>query len=336
MEAIAKPVLFSGVQPSGNLMIGNYIGALGNWVTLQDGYDCFYAIVDLHAITVRQDPADLRRRCLEFLCLYIACGIDPERSTVFIQSHVSNHTVLSWILNCYTSMGELSRMTQFKDKSAKHKANISAGLFDYPVLMAADILLYDTDLVPVGDDQRQHLELTRNIAKRFNGIYGNVFNIPEPYIAESGARIMSLQNPSVKMSKSDSNPYNYIALLDSPGIIREKIKRATTDSGKEIRQDPAKAGISNLLDIYSAITGEPISSIEKDYAGKGYRILKNDITDRIIEFLKPIQNRYQQLAEEHAYLDGILAQGAQNAYVKSKSVLKKVQDAIGMIPKRHR
>jgi len=253
-----RPVLLSGIQPSGNLMIGNYIGALKNWVELQDQYDCLFVLVDLHAITVKQDPADLRRRSFEFLCLYLACGIEPEKNTIFVQSHVPGHSELSWILNCFTYVGELNRMTQFKEKSTRHNTNVNVGLFDYPVLMAADILLYGTDLVPVGHDQKQHLELARNIAERFNNIYGEIFTVPEPYIPKVGARIMSLQDPTSKMSKSDDNPNNYVALLDSPDIVRNKIKRAVTDSGSEIKYDESKPGICNLLSIYSAITERAI------------------------------------------------------------------------------
>jgi len=334
METTAKPVLFSGIQPSGNLMIGNHIGAIKNWAELQDEYSCFFAIVDMHAMTIRQDPEKLRERCLAFLCLYIACGIDPEKCTIFIQSHVPNHAMLSWILNCYTYMGELGRMTQFKDKSAKHHTNINAGLFGYPVLMAADILLYRSDLVPVGEDQKQHLELTRNIAKRFNSLYGDIFKVPAPYIPEQGARIMGLQDPNGKMSKSDENPYGYIALLDSPDTIHDKIRRATTDSDREIRYAPEKPGISNLLTISSAITGESIPKIEQDYRGKGYGVFKADVSERVIEFLKPIQSRYQELTKADSYLDSILSRGAHSARETSEFVMQKVKGAVGLMPER--
>lgn len=333
MNTMIKPTLLSGIQPSGNLMIGNYIGAIRNWVELQDEYDCLFVLVDLHTITVRQDPAYFKKRCLEFLRLYLACGIDPDKSTIFVQSHVRAHSELSCILNCYTYMGELNRMTQYKEKSSQHSTNINAGLFDYPVLMAADILLYRTDLVPVGDDQKQHLELTRTIAKRFNKIYGDIFTVPEPFISKVGARIMSLQDPGSKMSKSDEDANSYIALLDSPEGVRRKLKRAVTDSGKEIRYDKTKPGICNLLTIYSTISGKSINALEQDYEGKGYGVFKNDLAEIIIEFLKPIQRRYRELYEEHSYLTKILAQGARTARIKSEATLRKVHDVLGFILK---
>jgi len=332
MIEVAKPTLFSGIQPSGSLMIGNYIGAIGNWVKLQNEYDCLFVIVDLHAITVRHDPEYRRRRCFEFLCLYLACGIDPAKSTVFIQSHVPGHSMLCWILNCYTYMGELNRMTQFKEKSLRHSTNINAGLFDYPVLMAADILLYGTDLVPVGDDQKQHVEISRDIAGRFNRLHGDIFTIPEPYIPEVGARIMGLQDPSSKMSKSDVNTNNTIALLDSPESIHGKLKRAVTDSGREIRCDVRKPGVSNLLTIFSAVTGRTPRAIEEDYEGKGYGVFKRDVAEAVIEFLKPIQRRYWELTEDHAYLNRILFEGAQAARRRSEGMLTEVHDALGLIP----
>lgn len=330
-----KPILLSGIQPSGNLMIGNYIGALSNWAKLQDQYDCLFVLVDLHAITLKQNPKDLQQRCYDFLSLYLACGIDPEKSTIFVQSHVAGHSELSWILNCFTYMGELNRMTQFKEKSKRHSSNVNVGLFDYPVLMAADILLYDTDLVPVGDDQRQHLELTREVAERFNNLYGDVFTIPQIYIPEVGARIMSLLDPKTKMSKSDDNPKNYIALLDSADIIRNKLKQAVTDSGKEIKFDKNKPGICNLLTIYSAITGKPLNVIEQDYVGKGYGHLKNDLAEIIIEFLEPIKKRYGACAENQQYIEKILMEGAKAARVRSEQTMKKVQDVLGFIPQRN-
>ena len=258
------PTLFSGIQPSGRLTIANFVGAIRNWVQLQDDYDCLFSLVDLHAITVRQDPEQLRERCRQFLCLYIACGLDPERNVMFMQSHVPAHSQLAWVLNCYTYTGELNRMTQFKDKSGKHADNVNAGLYDYPVLMAADILLYGTQLVPVGNDQKQHLELTRNIAQRFNSIYGEVFTVPEPHIPKVGARVMNLQDPTVKMSKSDTVPANYIALLDDPEQVRKKLKRAVTDSGSEVRYSEDKPGVSNLMSIFSAVTGKDLNAIERE------------------------------------------------------------------------
>jgi len=334
-ENCMKPILLSGIQPSGNLMIGNHIGALRNWVRLQDEYDCLFVLVDLHAITVKQDPSDLQRRCYEFLCLYLACGIDPAKNTIFVQSHVPGHSELSWILNCFTYMGELNRMTQFKEKSNRHSSNVNAGLFDYPVLMAADILLYNTNLVPVGDDQKQHLELARNVAERFNNLYGEIFTVPEPYIPEVGARIMSLQDPTSKMSKSDDNPNNYIALLDSPDVIRKKLKRAVTDSGKEIKYDEAKPGVCNLLSIYSAITGKSIDVVEQDYGGKGYGHLKNDIAEIVVEFLNPIQERYRELAKDRQYVEKILSEGATIARARSEMMLRNIHDLLGFIPRRN-
>ncbi len=330
-----RPVLLSGIQPSGNLMIGNYIGAIRNWVKLQDEYDCLFTLVNLHAITVKQDSADLLRRCYEFICLYLACGIDPEKNTIFVQSHVPGHSELSWILNCFTYMGELSRMTQFKEKSKRYNTNVNAGLFNYPILMAADILLYGTNLVPVGDDQKQHLELTRNLAERFNKIYGYVFTVPEPYIPEVGARIMSLQDPTSKMSKSDENANNYIALLDSPDVIHKKLKRAVTDSGEEIHYDETKPGICNLLTIYSAITGKSLHAIEQSYNGKGYGHLKKDLAEIVTEFLKPVQKKYRELSEDRSYITNIILKGEQSARARSNVVLKKVHNALGFIPKRN-
>lgn len=330
-----RPILLSGIQPSGNLMIGNYIGALRNWVKLQEEYDCLFVLVDLHAITIKQNPTDLLRRCYEFLCLYLACGIDPDKNTIFVQSHVPGHSQLAWILNCFTHMGELNRMTQFKEKASRHSANVNAGLFDYPVLMAADILLYGTDLVPVGDDQKQHLELVRNVAERFNNIHGEIFTVPEPYIPEVGSRIMSLQDPTSKMSKSDDNSNNYIALLDSPDAIREKLKRAVTDSGREIKYDEAKPGLCNLLSIYSSITGKPTDVIEQDYDGKGYGHLKKDLAEIVVEFLDPIQERYGEFIKDRQYIEKILSEGAAIAHARSEMMIRRVHDVLGFIPQRN-
>lgn len=327
-----KKKLLSGIQPSGNLMIGNYIGALKNWVALQDEYECYYVLVDMHAITVRQDPKDLRKRTYDFIAQYIAAGLDPDKSVLFIQSHVSAHAELAWVLNNYTYMGELSRMTQFKDKSQKHSKNINAGLFAYPVLMAADILLYQADLVPVGHDQKQHLELTRDIAQRFNEIYSDTFTIPEPYIPKVGARIMSLQEPESKMSKSDENPNNYIALLDSPDVIRLKIKKAVTDSEKTIEYNEKRPGISNLVTIYSVLTGKSYKEIEKSYDGLGYAEFKKDLGDIVVDYLKPFQEKYAQIREDKEYLDRILKEGAQKAFYTSRKTLSKVYKKIGFIP----
>ncbi len=336
MNTMSKPTLLSGIQPSGDLMIGNYIGAISNWVELQNRYDCLFVIVDLHAITVMQDPAIIRRRSMDFLCLYLACGIDPSKSTIFVQSHVPGHSELTWILDCYTTMGELGRMTQFKEKSRRHRSNINVGLFNYPVLMASDILLYRTDLVPVGDDQKQHIEICRDIATRFNHRHGDVLTLPEPYIPERGARIMSLADPGSKMSKSDENQNSFIGLLDPPDTIRKKLKQAVTDSGSGIRYDPAKPGIANLLTIYSELGGGSISSIEQDFKGKGYGVFKNDLAEAIIEFLRPIQERHRALSEEEAYLTSILGRGAEAARLRSEVVLRKVHDVLGFVPNPER
>ncbi len=329
-----KPVLLSGIQPSGNLMIGNYLGALKNWVSLQDKYDCLFVLVDLHAITVRQDTTKFRSRCYDFIAQYIASGIDPEKSTIFIQSHVPAHTELAWVLNCYTYMGELSRMTQYKDKIKKHKSNINVGLFAYPVLMAADILLYQTNLVPVGEDQKQHLELCRDIAQRFNRLYGEVFQIPEPYIPPVGARIMSLQEPTKKMSKSDENSKNYIALLDPPFLAKSKIKKAVTDMGSEIKYDPEeKPGISNLISIHSALTGTPIEKIEEKYKGKGYKDFKEDLADIVSGFLTDFQEKYKKIRENKKGLKEVLKKGSEDANRRANKTLRKVYKKLGFIPK---
>ena len=332
-EQVRKQVIFSGIQPSGVLTLGNYIGALRRFAELQDQYDCIYCIVDEHAITVRQNPADLRRRCLELAALYLASGIDPEKSLIYCQSHVSAHAELAWILNCYTYMGELSRMTQFKDKSAKHADNINAGLFTYPVLMAADILLYQTSFVPVGADQKQHLELTRDIAQRFNGVYGDVFTVPEPLITKAGARIMSLQDPERKMSKSDPED-TFVSLLDTPDTVRRKIKRAVTDSETEIRFDPEnKPGVSNLLSIISALSGESVESICAELNGQGYGALKNRAADCAIAALEPLQAEYKRLVADKDYLMKVLSDNAQKASYLAAKTLRKVQKKVGFAPR---
>jgi len=328
-----KPVLFSGIQPTGNLMIGNYIGAIKNWVNRQEDYDCIFALVDLHAITIRLTPIEFRQRCYDFVALYIACGLDPQKSLILAQSHVPEHAELAWILNCYTSMGELNRMTQFKDKSKKNTDNINAGLFDYPVLMAADILLYQTNLVPVGDDQKQHMELTRDIAIRFNNIYPGTFAVPEPYIPPkvSGGRIMGLQDPTAKMSKTDPNEQNYIALLDAPDVIVKKMKRAVTDSGSDIRMAEDKPGVSNLLTLLSSITENSISTLEAHYQGCGYGQFKQDVADAVIEFLTPIQSRYREIRADEQKLQQQLREAALVARERAKPTLSRVHDAIGFI-----
>ncbi|MBR4743178.1 MAG: tryptophan--tRNA ligase, partial [Oscillospiraceae bacterium] len=299
-----KPIIFSGIQPSGELTLGSYIGAIKNWVELAEDYDCFYCIVDMHAITVRQVPADLRRRTLEQLAQYIACGLDPQKNTIFIQSHVPAHAELAWILNCYTMFGELGRMTQFKDKSAKNAENINAGLFDYPVLMAADILLYQTDLVPVGEDQRQHVELTRDIAERFNGVYGDVFKIPQTFNPKVGARIMSLTSPENKMSKSDKDPGGCIYIMQKPEDIMRSFKRAVTDSETCVRYDPAeKKGISNLMQIYAVATGRTFEQIESEFMGKGYGDFKTAVGEAVVEMLRPVREEATRLIADKAYLE---------------------------------
>ena len=324
-----KPVIFSGIQPSGTLTLGNYIGALRNFAILQEDYECFYCVVDMHAITVRQDPAALRRRCMELVALYIACGLDPVKNTIYCQSHVSAHAELAWILNCYTYMGELSRMTQYKDKSSKHAENINAGLFTYPALMAADILLFQTNLVPIGADQKQHLELCRDIAQRFNGVYGDVFTIPEGYIPKIGSKIMSLQEPTRKMSKSDAEE-THIALTDTPEIIRRKIKRAVTDSDGEIRFDQeSKPGVSNLLTIMSTLGAGDIEGIVSSLEGKGYGALKEATADIIIETLSPIQEEFNRLLKDKEYLQGVINENGLRASAAATKTLRKAQKKVG-------
>ena len=331
---MSKPIVFSGAQPSGELTIGNYMGAMRQWVQMQDDYHCIYCIVDLHAITVRQDPAALRKATLDTLALYLACGIDPQKSTIFVQSHVPEHTQLSWVLNCYAYFGELSRMTQFKDKSPRYAENINAGLFDYPVLMAADILLYQTNQVPVGEDQKQHLELSRDIAQRFNAIYGEVFKVPEPFIPKSGARVMSLLEPTKKMSKSDDNRNNVIGLLEDPKAVVKKIKRAVTDSDEPpvVRYDVQnKAGVSNLLDILSAISGKSISQLEQEFEGKMYGHLKGEVAEAVSGMLSELQTRYQRYREDEAFLQQVMRDGAAKARAHAQETLKKVYEAVGFV-----
>ncbi|MCX8711143.1 tryptophan--tRNA ligase [Gilliamella sp. B3464] len=331
---MSKPIVFSGAQPSGELTLGNYLGALKNWVALQNEYDCIYCIVNQHAITVRQDPQKLRKATLDTMALYLACGIDPQKSTIFVQSHVPAHAELGWALNCYTYFGELSRMTQFKDKSSRHSENINAGLFDYPVLMAADILLYQANLVPVGDDQKQHLELTRDIAMRFNALYGDVFTVPEPFIAKVGARVMSLQEPTKKMSKSDENRNNVIGLLENPKDVEKKIKRAMTDSDEPpvVRYDlKNKVGVSNLLDILTGVTGKPVAELEKEFEGKMYGHLKTEVATQVIDMLTTLQARYHEYRNDENYLFSIMREGAEKARAKAEPTLKKVYDVIGFV-----
>lgn len=330
-----KKVLFSGMQATGNLTLGNYLGALKNWVTLSNEYECFYSVVDMHSITVRQDPATLRKRARTLLTLYIAAGLDPEKNCIYYQSHVSAHAELAWILNCFTYMGELNRMTQFKDKSAKHADNINAGLFTYPVLMAADILLYQADVVPVGNDQKQHLEITRDIAERFNNIYGDVFTIPEGYYGKVGARIMSLQDPSRKMSKSDENPNASIYLLDDPDTIMRKCKRAVTDSEGQILYRDEQPGVKNLIDIYSACLGKTPEETVREFDGKGYGDFKIAVGEAVVSVLKPLQDEVARLEKDKAYLDGIIKANAEKAGYFANKTLRKVQKKVGF-PERVR
>ena len=326
-----KKTIFSAIQPSGTITLGNYLGALKNWVSLQDEYNCIFALADLHTITVRQDPAKFRAHTLEAYALLLACGIDPEKSVFFIQSHVSTHAQMAWILNCYTQFGELSRMTQFKDKAQKHADNINAGLFTYPSLMAADILLYQADLVPVGADQKQHLEIARTIAERFNGAYSPTFTVPDPYIPKTGARVMSLQEPERKMSKSDENANAWIAVLDRPDDIMRKFKRAVTDSEGKIYISEEKPGVSNLLTIYSSVTGESIESIVNRYEGKGYGDLKVGTAEAVIEALRPIQERYQQYISDKKYMEDCYHTASEKAYAISRKTLNKAMKKIGFV-----
>lgn len=327
-----KKVLLSGIQPSGKLSIGNYAGAIKNWINLQNEYDCIFLIVDLHALTVKQIPTELRNGCLSFLAQYIACGIDPEKNTVVIQSHVPEHAELAWVLNTITYFGELNRMTQFKDKSKSNSANINTGLFTYPVLMAADILIYQADLVPVGADQKQHLELSRDLAQRFNSNYSDTFPIPEPYIPKLGARIMSLQEPNKKMSKSDENENNFIALLDPPDLIIKKIKRAVTDSNTNIEYDESRPGLANLLTLHSILTNSTIDESVNHFKGKMYSELKNELGEVCVEYLRPVQDEYNRIIKDKTYLNKILKSGAEKARYKTRKTLSKVYRKIGLVP----
>lgn len=324
-----EKVMYSAVQPSGNLTIGNYVGAIRNWVNLQKEFTCFYAIADLHAITVRQVPADLRRHTLELAALYIACGIDPEQCTLYVQSHVSAHAELAWVLNTITYVGEMERMTQFKDKSAKHADNINMGLMSYPVLMAADILLYQTQVVPVGIDQRQHLEIARDIAARFNHRYGETFRIPEGYIVKEGAKIASLQDPEHKMSKSDENPNASVFLSDDKDTIIRKFKRAVTDSDDKIVAAEEKPGITNLLNIYASFRGCSVAAAEKEFEGKGYGDFKLAVGETVADVIAPIQQEQKRLLSDKAYLAGILARGEENAARAARRTLSKVYRKVG-------
>jgi len=334
-ETTKKPVIFSGMQPSGALTLGSFLGALKNWVALSEQYECYYCIVDLHAITTRQDPADLRRRCLEQMAQYIACGLDPVKNTLFIQSHVAAHSELAWILNCYTMFGELSRMTQFKDKSARNADNINAGLFTYPTLMAADVLLYQTAVVPVGDDQRQHVELVRDIALRFNGVHGDVFTIPEAFIPKTteGARVMSLVDPTRKMSKSEPTG-GCVYIMDSPDTILKSFKRAVTDSGGEVRYDmEEKPGVSNLMSIYSTATGKDFAAIEAEFDGRGYGAFKEAVGESVVALLAPIREKAETLMQDKTYLTQVYTEAAERAARTADKTLRKVQKKVGFVAK---
>lgn len=331
---MSKPVVLSGIQPSGGLTIGNYIGAINQWLPMQESNDCFFMLADLHTITVRQDPAVMRERVLECLAMYIACGLDPKKSTIFTQSQVPEHAQLGWILNCYAQMGELNRMTQFKDKSSRHAQNVNVGLFGYPVLQAADILLYQADKVPVGEDQKQHLELTRDIATRFNNLYGETFKLPDPYIAKVGARVMSLQDPLKKMSKSDDNANNFIMLLDEPKKIEKKLKRAVTDSDEQARiyfDNDEKPGVSNLLTLMSCMTGRSIEDIVPEYEDKMYGHLKKDTAEAVLSVIEPLQQRYFELRKDEDELLNIMKDSAERASEKASHTLDKAKGALGLI-----
>ncbi|AFS77888.1 tryptophanyl-tRNA ligase TrpS [Gottschalkia acidurici 9a] len=330
-----KKIIFSGIQPSGALTLGNYLGALKNWVNLQEENDCYFCVVDQHAITVPQEAKNLRKNTLEVLALYIACGIDPEKSSLFIQSHVSAHAELSWVLNTMTYMGQLNRMTQYKEKSEKSEANLNAGLFTYPVLMAADILLYQTDAVPVGDDQKQHIELARDLAERFNSRYSETFKVPEPMISKFGSRIMSLQEPTKKMSKSDSDANAFILLLDDADTIKRKIKRAVTDSIGVVSYNDEQLGVKNLMTIYSKLSGESIESIQNKYEGKGYGVFKEDLAEVVAEGLRPVREKAEYLLKNKDQLELVYTKGAEKAEKVARKTLRKVYKKIGFIERKY-
>lgn len=335
-ETKSKKVMLSGIQPSGELTLGSYMGAIKHWPARAEEFDCYYFMADMHTITVRQAPADLRRRTLTQLAAYIACGLDPEKNVLFIQSHVPAHAQLAWVLNCYTMFGELSRMTQFKDKSAKNQDNINAGLFTYPALMAADILLYQADFVPVGEDQKQHVEICRDIAARFNGIYGDVFKIPDPYIPKVGARVMSLTTPTSKMSKSDHDQNGCIYLLEKPDEIMRKFKKAVTDSdtARCVRYAPQeKPGVANLMQIYSVATGKTLEAIEEEFDGKGYGVFKPAVGEAVVELLRPIREETERLLGDKGYLEKVYQEGAEKASYMAHKTLRKVYKKIGFLPR---
>lgn len=331
MDNQAKKRILSGIQPTGSFTLGNYIGAVRNWSSLQNDFDSLYMVADLHALTVRQDPAELRRHTREAAAMLLATGIDPEQSILFVQSHVPAHTQLSWILACNTQFGDLSRMTQFKDKSAKHADNVNAGLFTYPALMAADILVYNADLVPVGADQKQHLEMARNVAQRFNNIYSPTFTMPEPYISKTGAKIMSLQEPDKKMSKSDTNVNSFVLMTDDEATIMRRFKRAVTDSDGVVRAGDDKPGVTNLMTIYSCMTGKDFEAIEKEFDGQGYGAFKEAVAQSVIDTFKPIQDEYTRILADKEYLDGVLANGAEKASRIADRMVRKVYKKVGLM-----
>ena len=336
MENTNKKVMLSGVKPSGDLTLGSYLGAIKNWGARAEEFDCYYFMADMHTITVRHDPAALRRRTLEQLAQYIACGLDPEKNTLFVQSHVHQHAELAWVLNCYAMFGELSRMTQFKDKSARNEDNINGGLFTYPCLMAADILLYQPDYVPVGEDQKQHVELARNIVQRFNGIYGDVFKMPEPYVPKVAARVMNLVDPRSKMSKSDETNTGRVLLMDDPAVIMKQFKRALTDSDTErcVRYDPKeKPGVANLMQIYAAVTGKSYDEIEREFDGQGYGRFKPAVGEAVVEMLRPIQEEARRIMADKAYLEGVYRSGAERAEYIADKTLRKVYKKVGFLPR---
>lgn len=332
MEQTAKKRIFSAIQPTGTFTLGNYLGALKNWKNMQDEFECMFSVADLHAITVRQNPAELRKNITNAYAMLLATGIDLDKSTFFIQSHVAAHSQLAWVLSCYTQFGELSRMTQFKDKSARHNDNINAGLFTYPSLMAADILLYQADLVPVGADQKQHLEITRTIAERFNSAYSPTFVVPEPYIAKNGAKVMSLQDPTKKMSKSDENVNAYITMLDTPDVILKKFKRAITDSDALVKYGEGKDGINNLMEIYGCITGKTFDEIENEFDGKGYGDFKTAVGESVISELKPIQDEFNRIVADKTYIEKCYTENAPKAEYIARKTLSKVMKKVGYVP----
>ncbi len=331
METEKKQRVFSGIQPSGTFTLGNYVGAVRHWAPLQEKYDCLYSVVDMHAITVRQTPAELRRKTLEAAAMLLASGLDPQKSIVFVQSCVPQHAELAWVLNCNTMYGELSRMTQFKDKSQKHAENVNAGLFDYPVLMAADILLYNAAFVPVGVDQKQHVELARNIAVRFNGAYSETFAVPEPLIASEGAKVMSLQTPTAKMSKSEENVNSYISMTDDADTIVRKLKRAVTDSEAAVYRSEEKPGVSNLMSIYGIMSGKTDEEIVREFDGRGYGDFKLAVAESIIDVFAPIQSEYQRILNDKTYLESTLSEGAQKAQNLARRTLQKVYKKVGFV-----